>query len=126
MPAQIASVTMDKQQILYTVILLGGIFVGSVSQVILKKASLKNYSSPLMEYLNPQVIFAYILFLGTTLISVTAYRVIPLSLGAVLETTSYLYITLFGVIIFKEKVNKKKIFALLLIVAGSVMCTLFN
>ena len=126
MPAQIASVTMDKQQILYTVVLLGGIFVGSVSQVLLKKASLKNYSSPLMEYLNPQVIFAYILFFSTTLISVTAYRVIPLSLGAVLETTSYLYITFFGVVVFKEKVNKKKIFALLLIVAGSVMCTLFN
>lgn len=117
---------MDKQQILYILILLCGIFVGSVSQVLLKKASMKTYVSPVMEYLNPQVIVAYLLFLGTTLISVTAYKVVPLSLGAVLETTSYLYITLFGTIIFKEKLNCKKVFALFLIVSGSMIYTLFG
>ena len=117
---------MDRQQMLYTAILLGGIFVGSVSQVLLKKASIKSYASPLMEYLNPQVIFAYLLFFGTTLISVTAYKVIPLSLGAVLETTSYLYITFFSVVIFKEKLNRRKILALLLIISGSLVCTLLG
>ena len=117
---------MDKQQMLYTAILLGGVFLGAVSQVLLKKASMKTYTSPLMEYLNPKVIIAYIIFLGTTLISVTAYKVIPLSLGAVLETTSYLYITFFSVTIFKEKINKKKLLALLLIIVGSMICTLFG
>lgn len=117
---------MDRQQMLYTAILLGGIFVGSVSQVLLKKAAMKSYASPLMEYLNPQVFFAYLLFFGTTLISVTAYKVIPLSLGAVLETTSYLYITFFGVIIFKEKLKPRKILALLLIISGSLVCTLLG
>ena len=117
---------MDKQQMLYTAILLVGIFIGSVSQVLLKKASMKTYRSPLMEYLNPQVIFAYVLFFGTTLISVTAYQVISLSLGAVLETTSYLYITFFSVVIFKEKLNNKKLLALLLIILGSMICTLFG
>lgn len=112
---------MDKQQILYIAILLGGIFVGSISQVLLKKASMKSYSSPIKEYLNPQVIFAYLLFFGTTLISVIAYKVIPLSMGAVLETTSYLYITFFSVTIFKEKLNTQKILALLLIILGSVI-----
>lgn len=117
---------MDRRQMLYTAILLGGIFVGSISQVLLKKASMKTYSSPLMEYLNPQVIFAYVLFFGTTLISVTAYKVIPLSLGAVLETTSYLYITFFSVVIFKEKLKRRKVLALLLIISGSIVCTLLG
>ena len=116
---------MDKQQILYIAVLLTGVFISSVSQVLLKKASMKTYSSPVMEYLNPQVIFAYLLFFGTTLISVTAYKVLPLSLGAVLETTSYLYITFFGVVIFKEKINGKKLIALFLIISGSIICTLF-
>nr|WP_300182965.1 EamA family transporter [uncultured Agathobaculum sp.] len=117
---------MDKQQILYTAILLAGIFVCSVSQVLLKKASMKTYASPLKEYLNPQVIFAYMLFFGTTVMTVTAYKVIPLSLGAVLETTSYLYITFFSVVIFKEKLNGKKILSLLLIIAGSIICTVLG
>ena len=42
----------------------------------------------------------------------------PVSLGPVLETTAYIYITIFGVTIFKEKLNAKKILALALIIAG--------
>lgn len=125
MHTQTMRLVMDKQQILYIAVLLTGVFISSVSQVLLKKASMKTYSSPVMEYLNPQVIFAYLLFFGTTLISVTAYKVLPLSLGAVLETTSYLYITFFGVVIFKEKINGKKLIALFLIISGSIICTLF-
>lgn len=126
MQARIVRLEMAKQQLLYIAILLCGIFIGSVSQVLLKKASMKNYASTVMEYINPQVIFAYLLFWGTTLISVIAYKEIPLSLGAVLETSSYLYITIFGVVIFKERLNYKKILALSLIVSGSIIYTLFG
>lgn len=115
---------MSSQQSIYIAILLAGIFLSSVSQILLKKASMQTYSSPLMEYLNHKVICAYLIFFGATLISVTAYKVVPLSLGAVLETTSYLYITFFSVVIFKEKLNIKKILALLLIVSGSIVVTL--
>ena len=56
-----------------------------------------------------------------TLCSVIAYRGVPLSLGPVLEATSYIYVTIFGVKIFHEKVNRKKILALALIIAGIVV-----
>ena len=72
----------------------------------------------LKEYLNPLVIIACTIFVGTTLLSVYAYKGIPLFKGPVLEATSYIYITIFGVCIFKEKLNPKKIVALLLIVGG--------
>ena len=47
-----------------------------------------------------------------------AYREVPLSLGPVLESTSYLYVTAFGALIFKEKVTPKKLAALALIGGG--------
>ena len=125
MQARIVRLEMAKQQLLYIAILLCGIFIGSVSQVLLKKASMKNYASTVMEYKSASHI-AYLLFWGTTLISVIAYKEIPLSLGAVLETSSYLYITIFGVVIFKERLNYKKILALSLIVSGSIIYTLFG
>lgn len=109
---------MTKTTLLYAGILLLGVFISAVSQVILKKAAMKKYASPILEYLNPLVIFAYMLFVGTTLLSILAYRGIPLSLGPVLEATSYLYVTFFGVIIFKEKINRKKLVALALIIVG--------
>ena len=115
---------MSKEKFLYILVLLIGIFVGSVSQVLLKKASMRRYYSLVNEYLNPLVILAYLLFFGTTVISIVAYRGIPLSLGAVLECTSYLYITFFGVVIFKETLNAKKVVALSLIIVGSIICTL--
>lgn len=104
--------------ILYSGVLLLGTFVSAVSQVILKKAAQKTYDSKLAEYLNFPVIFAYTLFVATTFMCIIAYRVVPLSFGPVLESTSYLYVTVFGVVIFKEKITKKKIAALALILAG--------
>ena len=109
---------MDSSLILYSGVLLLGTFVSAVSQVILKKAAQKTYDSKLAEYLNFPVIFAYTLFVATTLKGIIAYRVVPLSFGPVLESTSYLYVTVFGVVIFKEKITKKKIAALGLILAG--------
>ena len=107
-------------------LLLVGVFVSAVSQVMLKKASMKKYKSPIFEYCNPTVISAYMLFFGTTFLSVLAYRGIPLSLGPVLETTSYIYVTFLGVVIFKEKLNKKKILALGCIISGILVYSLFG
>jgi len=53
-----------------------------------------------------------------------AYQGIPLSLGPVLEATSYLYVTVFGVTIFHEHVGREKIVALALIVAGILVFAL--
>lgn len=109
---------MNRELLLYAGLLLFGVFLSAVSQVMLKKAALKTYPSKIREYLNPLVILAYVIFVGTTLISVYAYRVVPLSLGPILEATSYIYVTIFGVTIFREAINVNKICGLLLILAG--------
>lgn len=112
---------MNETLALYSGILLLGTFISAVSQVILKKAALKTYDSRIKEYLNFPVIFAYSLFVLATLMCIFAYRVVPLSFGPVLESTSYLYVTVFGVLIFKEKITKKKAIALGLILAGIIL-----
>lgn len=116
---------MNKTVMLYSIFLLVGVFISAISQVMLKKAALKKYNNVLEEYLNPLVIFAYILFVGTTLLSILAYRGIPLSMGPILEATSYVYVTIFGVRIFGEKINRKKIMSLSLIVMGIIIYSLF-
>lgn len=117
---------MKHELLLYAGLLLFGVFLSAVSQVMLKKAALKEYSSKIKEYLNPLVIFAYVIFIGTTLISVYAYRVVPLSLGPILEATSYIYVTIFGVVIFRESINVRKISGLLLIIAGIAVYALLG
>lgn len=117
---------MNREMFLYSGILLVGVFISAISQVLLKKAALKNHSSWIKEYTDPLVVFAYVLFLGTTLLSVWAYKGIPISLGPILDSTSYIYITLFGVKIFGEKINSVKLKALALIVVGIVIYSVFG
>lgn len=102
----------------YALALIIGTFISSVSQVMLKKAAMKEYPNVIREYLNPLVIFAYVLFFVSTLGSLLAYKGIPLSMGPILEGSAYIFVTFFGVTIFKEKLNTKKAIALLLILAG--------
>ncbi len=112
---------MTKTVALYSLFILFGTFISAVSQVMLKKAAMREYPSKLREYLNPLVIIAYVIFVFATLCSVYAYKVVPLSFGPVLEATSYIYVTIFGVRIFKEKINRKKILALCFIIAGIIV-----
>lgn len=102
----------------YALLLLCGVFISAVSQVLLKKSAERSYSSVLKEYLNPLVVGAYILFVGTTFLSIFAYKGIPLSMGPILESTSYIYVTFFGITIFHEKMTKRKWFALVVILMG--------
>lgn len=117
---------MNKTSFFYATLLLVGVFISAISQVMLKKASARHYDSPIKEYLNPLVICAYIIFIGTTFLSILAYRGIPLSMGPVLETTSYIYVTFFGIKIFGEKVNRKKLLALGIIILGIVIYSLLG
>ena len=117
---------MDKQVLLYAMIMLIGVFISSIAQVLLKKASQKKYDSVLKEYLNAPVIIAYAIFFSATLLSVFAYRVVPLSMGAILEATGYIYVTIFSVSIFKEKIDGKKLVALGLIITGIIVYSVFG
>lgn len=115
---------MNDTLLIYSAIMLASTFVSAVSQVILKKAAGKTYESRLREYLNFPVIFAYSLFFISTLMTVFAYKVVPMSFGPILESSSYIYVTIFGVVIFKEKLNRRKVLALVLILAGIAVYSL--
>ena len=109
---------MNTTLLLYAGILLVSVFVSAISQVMLKISANRQHQSAVKEYANPLVVGAYALLVLSTLMPVYAYKAVPLSMGPILESTSYLYITAFGVLIFKEKVSAKKLLALALIVGG--------
>lgn len=117
---------MNKSMILYSCLILFGTFISAVSQVILKKAANREHGSFIQEYLNAPVIIAYSIFVLATFCSIFAYKVIPLSLGPVLEATSYIYVTIFGVKIFGEKINRNKILALFFIISGIIVYSILG
>lgn len=112
---------MSSSVLAYAALNLLGTFISAISQVLLKKSAGRSYSSAIREYLNPYVIVAYTMFVLATLLSVFAYKGIPLSMGPILDATGYIYVTIFGVTIFHERITKKKLLALALIIGGIVI-----
>ena len=110
----------------YALALLLGVFLASIAQAMLKYSATKPHSSFFQMYFNPWVIGAYAIFFGTTFLAIYAYRGIPLSMGAVLESTSYFYVTFWGVKLFHERINARKILALSLIVIGITIFSVFG
>lgn len=106
---------------IYPAVLVLGVFISSVSQVILKKAAMKKYSSVIREYLNPGVIVAYTIFVLATLMTVFAYKGLPLSWGPILDSSGYLFVTIWGVTLFKEKITARKAIAIAIIVIGIII-----
>ena len=108
----------------YVAIFLFSVFISSISQIILKKSALKTYESKIKEYLNPYVITAYSIFLISSFITMMAYKGVPLSAGPILEATGYIWVTLLGALILKEKVSPVKLCGLAVIIAGIVVFNL--
>ena len=103
---------------LYALVLVAGVFISSVSQILLKKSANKKHESFIKEYLNPIVIISYLIFFLATLMSVYAYKGIPLSMGAILDSSGYIFVTVLSAIFLKEKPTLKKVGALVIIIAG--------
>lgn len=103
------------------IILLFLFFLSSLSQILLKKSSNKTHKNLLREYLNPYVILSYLILFSTTLISSLILKYINLSLFPVLESSSFIFVIFLSKIFLNENINKKQLFALLLIIIGIIV-----
>ena len=114
---------MMSELVFYILIAVGSVALSSVSQLMLKISANRTHPSRLSEYLNPLVICAYLMFFATTLITVYAYRVIPLSIGPIIEALGYVFIVFIGFVILREKVTRKKAIGMVLIIVGVILCS---
>lgn len=107
-------------------VMLSGVLIASVAQALLKTEAIKPHGSKFKEYLNINVIAGYGMMLLCTVCTAFAYKVIPISLGMILEATGYIYVTLIGYIVFDENINIKRIIALTMIIMGIVVYALIG
>ncbi|MCR4924840.1 MAG: triose-phosphate transporter family protein [Clostridiales bacterium] len=102
----------------YLAILFISVFISAFSQVLLKKSALRHYDSFIKEYFNFFVISAYLIFFIAVFLDLFALSRVPVSLIPVVESSSYVFAFVFGVIFFKEKVSARKIMSMILILGG--------
>ena len=110
--------------ILNILLWLFSVLVSSFSQTLLKIAANKKYPDRLHEYMNPYVIIAYAMFFASTFMTMFAMRVVPYSFSPMLESASYIFIPVFGVLILKEKISRRRILGIEIILVGMLIFAL--
>lgn len=105
---------------------LFSVFISSCSQIILKKSAQVTYEKWWREYLNVHVISAYGIFFLSSFLTMFAYKYVPLSMGPMLEACGYIFVSVLGVLILKEKVGKRKIGGMALIIVGIAIVSCFG
>lgn len=109
---------------IYILIFLCSVFISSVSQVLLKSSANKEHGNALKEYLNPKVIIAYGMFFLATLITILAYKYVPLSMGGILESSGYIFVAVLSYIFLHEEISKRKMLGLAVILLGILVFNL--
>ena len=94
------------------------VLVASFSQILLKKSARRKYDNFIKEYLNPYVIIGYGMMVGSTILTILAYRGIAYKNGPVIESLGYILIMFLSYLFFKEPITKRKVLGNLLILLG--------
>lgn len=104
--------------VLYTGIYILGVIISAAAQVLLKKSADVKRDNIIKEYLNWKTITSYSVFFIATLCTVFSYKYLPLSFGPILGTLEYLFVAVLSYCFLKEKIKKKKLIGLLIILLG--------
>lgn len=102
----------------YFLILIFSVIIASFAQILLKKSAEKTYSSPIREYLNLYVICGYGMMFFSMFLTVFAYRGLDFSNVPVIESSGYVMVMLLSYLFFKEKITKRKLLGMAVILFG--------
>ena len=105
----------------YHLIFVVSVTISSISQVMLKKSANKKENTGLKEYLNPLVIIAYGLFFISTVLTMYAFKGVPMNQGPVIESLGYVIVMILGRIFLSEKITRNKLIGICLILAGVLL-----
>lgn len=103
----------------YCLLIVLGVFIASLSQILLRKSALKSYSRFLDEYLNKSVIAAYFLMFLSVFINLIALKNgVKVKEVPVIESLGYIFVPVLAIIFLKEKLILKQYLAIGLIMIG--------
>lgn len=106
----------------YYCLVVMGVLLAAMSQILLKKSAMRTHTTFVSEYLNPWVVSGYsllVLSLGLDIFAM-GHGVLPKEVSS-LEALSYLFVPMLCGLFFKERISKKKMTAIALIMLGVVV-----
>ncbi len=103
----------------FYILVVIGVFLSSCSQILLKKSAEREHTSKVSEILNKQVIIAYSVFFISVIFNVIALKHgVNVKDLPILEALGYVFVPILSFVFLKEKVTKRNVWALLVIICG--------
>ncbi len=103
------------------IIMLCGVTIAAFSQILLKTSANIKYDSFIKQYMNKRVILGYVMLLISMFFSVWAYGGMELKYGPAIESVAVALVTILSTLILKEKMTRKKLTGIVMIIGGLVV-----
>ena len=111
-------------QLCYALAILAS-FLTALSQIHLKtQANTTGGKGFWAKFLNLRVIASYGLLFLTLAINQVAYRHIPLAVMPCITATSFIWVFVLGILVLKEKVSRRRLLGVAIIIAGVIISRL--
>ena len=107
--------------LIHALIMVFGVVIAGVSQLLLKSAAQRTYKNWIYQYLNIRVILGYGIMVTSTLCTVIAYRVLPLSMAPACDAFGQVVVAFLSWLILKEKITRKKLIGLIIMLVGILL-----
>lgn len=101
--------------------MLCGVTIAAFSQILLKSSANRPHEGFWKQYLNWRVITGYVMLLVSMLFSIWAYSGMEYKYGPAIESIGFGLVAFLSWLILKEKLTKKKIIGIALIVGGLIV-----
>ena len=104
---------------------IAGAFITALSQILLKtQANTTGKKGFFSKFLNLRVIAAYGLLFLTLAINQIALRYVPLSVMPCITATSFIWVFVMGALLLKERVSRRKVLGVAVIILGVIISRL--
>ena len=113
-----------NETLLFSVVMVGAVFVASLTQILLKKSADAKHKDKLSEYLNKKVVGAYAAFGAVAMVNMYVLRFIPLSLAVVLESFAYVFVPILSFVLLKERLKSRQMVGIAVIIFGIIIFNL--
>ena len=107
---------------MYYLLVIFSVLSAAGAQMLLKKGADGAYHSWWRQYLNGYVIAGYAIMFACMALNIFAMsRGVALKEVSIIESLSYLFVPLLSFLIFKEKLTKTRLLAIVIIITGIII-----
>ena len=107
---------------MYYLLVIVSVFAAAGAQMLLKQGASRNYKGFWRQYLNLWVISGYAIMVCSLVLNIFCMsKGVQVKEISTIESLSYFFVPCMAYLLFREKINKRKVVAMAIIIGGVVV-----